>query len=327
MRLKDVRAVKTIDRRAIPGEARESRWVARDGHALRRIDWARPADPAESATRGSMLFMPGRGDHYEKYLETLAYWHAEGWQVSALDWRGQSGSGRLGLDAVTGHVADFALWIDDLADFWAEWRQAVPGPHVLVGHSMGGHLALRALAEHRVDPAALVVTAPMLGMHPRFVPPALLHALARLASGFGDARRPAWKWSEKPGALPVNRANLLTHDLDRYDDEVWWREARPELVMGPGSWGWVAAALASIRLLNRPGVLEAVETPVLLVATAADKLVEYSAIERAARRLPHGELVSFGREARHEILREADAVRGRALASIDAFLDRTAPAF
>jgi lysophospholipase len=275
--------------------------------------------------RGSLLFVPGRGDHYEKYLETLSHWHARGWRVTAADWRGQAGSGRLGIDPVTGHVDDFAIWIDDLTVFWRLWSGETPGPHVLVGHSMGGHLVLRALAERRVDPKAVVVTAPMLGLHPRFVPPALIDAIARFMRSLGDPRRPAWKWSEKPGAMPAGRLNLLTHDPDRYADELWWREMRPELVMGPGSWGWIAAAIASIRMLDRPGVLESVDTPVLLLATTTDRLVEYSAIERAARRLPRGELLRFGPEARHEILREADPVRDKALATIDAFLDRTAP--
>lgn len=310
-----------IERRTIAREACESQWTAQDGHAIRRIDWAQPI----GSVRGSLLFMPGRGDAYEKYLETLGHWHASGWRVTAADWRGQAGSGRLGVDAVTGHVDDFAIWVDDLARFWADWKRDAPGPHVLIGHSMGGHLVLRALVERKVDPAAVVMTAPMLGLHPRFVPPALLHAFARLMGGFGDPRRPAWKWSEKPGALPASRVNLLTHDTDRYADEAWWRDARPELVMGPGSWGWIAAALASMRLLDRPGALEGVETPVLILATDVDRLVEFGAIERAARRLPRGELLRFGPEARHEILREADAVRDTALGAIDAFLNRAAP--
>ena len=43
------------------------------------------------------------------------------------------------------------------------------------------------------------------------------------------------QWSEKPRALPADRNLLLTHDRDRYADEVWWREKRPEIAMGPGS--------------------------------------------------------------------------------------------
>src|SRR5690606_8695532 len=105
------------------------------------------------------------------------------------------------------------------------------------------------------------------------------------------------------------RQALLTHDDARYADELWWRIERPELVMGPGSWGWVAAAMTSIRALERPGVLESVDLPVYIVATTADRLVGSRAIRRAEARLPHAESLWFGAEAAHEILREADSVR------------------
>jgi lysophospholipase len=308
-----------FDRRAIPADAVESRWTAPDGHQVRRIDWPEPDLPA----RGSLLFMPGRGDAYEKYIESFEHWRGRGWRVAAADWRGQAGSGRLGADEVTGHVEDFAQWIADLAAFWRGWARGRQGPLVLVGHSMGGHLALRAVAERALDPppAALVLSAPMLDVLPEKVPTPLRHGLARAMCRVGDPRRPAWKWSERPGEIPKFRQKLLTHDAARYSDELWWREARPELVMGPGSWGWVRGAIASIRALARPGVLEAVDLPVFIVATSADRLVGVRAIRRAESRLPNARSLWFGAEAAHEILREAYPVRERALAGIDAFLE------
>jgi lysophospholipase len=271
--------------------------------------------------------MPGRGDAYEKYLETFEHWRRRGWSVTAADWRGQAGSGRLGSDAVTGHIDDFARWTGDLAALWREWARDRSGPRVLVGHSMGGHLALRAVAERTLDPApdALVLSAPMLEVLPERVPLALKQIAARVMCAVGDPRRPAWKWSEKPGEMPAFRQALLTHDDARYADELYWRRARPELVMGPGSWGWVAAALASIRRLARPGVLEAVDLPVHIVATSADRLVGCRAIHRAQARLPQCDAQWFGDEAAHEILREVDAVRDRALGGIDRFLESIAP--
>ncbi|HEY7805682.1 MAG TPA: alpha/beta hydrolase [Croceibacterium sp.] len=307
-----------FDRRAIPSDARESRWTAPDGQAIRRIDWT---DPVEEP-RGNLLFLPGRGDAYEKYLETLEHWHRQGWRVTALDWRGQAGSGRLGADPVTGHVDDFAQWTGDLAAFWREWAGGSDGPRVLAGHSMGGHLVLRAVADKLLRPDALVLSAPMLGFLPGWLPAMLQRAWAGTMYRAGDPRRPAWKWSEKPGETPPNRVELLTHDAPRYADELWWRAARPELAMGPGSWGWVAAALRSMAVLARPGKLEAVECPVLLLAAADDRLVSVPAIRRAAARLPNSELVVFDLEARHELLREHDQVRDKALATIDRFLDR-----
>lgn len=322
LQIHDNRELAAIDRRAIPPAARESVWRAADGHELRRIDWPGGAGPA----RGSILFFPGRGDHYEKYLETLEEWHRAGWRVTAADWRGQAGSGRLGKDAVTGHVEDFGIWIDDLGAFWKSWVAETPGPHVISGHSMGGHLVMRALVEHRVSPDAAVLSAPMIGVNGPPLPLPMLHAVARVMTVVGDPTRQAWKWSEKPGALPAARANLLTHDADRYADEQWWRDHRPELVMGPASWRWVERAYASARRLEQAGALESVDVPVLILSTSADKLVSHPANLRAAARLPKGELVAFGPEAHHEILREVDAVRDRAMIAIAEFLDRVAPA-
>lgn len=306
-----------FDRRAIPLSAHESRWSAPDGHAIRRIDWPLPAGSA----RGSILFLPGRGDFYEKYLETLSHWHTLGWHVTAADWRGQAGSGRLGSDAVTGHIDDFSTWVDDLAALWTDWCAATPGPHVLAGHSMGGHLVLRAVAEGRVDPAGVLLSAPMLGFTASVLPDPVMHTAARLMKALGDPRRPAWKWSEKPGEPPEARAHLLTHDPERYADELWWRDARPELVMGPGSWGWVERAYASMRGLFAGRLLEGVCQPVLILATDNDKLVGYGATARAAARLPNAQLINYGKASHHEVLREADAVRVPALAAADAFLD------
>ena len=82
-----------MNRRIIPAEAVESIWHAADQWAIRRIDWQGANPP-----RGSLLFLPGRGDHYEKYLETLAYYADAGWRVTAIDWRGQGESGRLHAD-------------------------------------------------------------------------------------------------------------------------------------------------------------------------------------------------------------------------------------
>lgn len=307
-----------IDRRAIPTSARESQWSAPDGHRVRRIDWT-------GGERGSIMFLPGRGDNYEKYLETLEEWHRAGWRVTAADWRGQGGSGRLGRDATTGHVSDFRVWLDDLSALWREWTAATPGPHVLAAHSMGGHLVLRAVAEGMVRPDALVLSAPMLGMAGPPLPVPMLQAVAKLMTRIGDPTRPAWKWSEKPGEIPAMREALLTHDKDRYADELWWREQRPELVMGPGSWGWVERAYASTRALFATGVLEHVTTPTIIIATSTDKLVSFPAIEEAARRLPDCELVRFDGESHHEILREVDPVRDRAMRAIATFLDARAP--
>ncbi len=310
----------TINRRAIPANAVESMWHAGDGWAIRRIDWQGATTP-----RGSILFLPGRGDHYEKYLETLAYYAAGGWRVTAIDWRGQGASGRLLDDPEVGHIDDFGTWVSDLRGFWSNWKQQTPAPHVVMAHSMGGHLAMRALAEKAIDPDAVVMSAPMLGIQTGGLPLALNHAFAKLMLRLGKSTTPAWKVSEKPLSPLSMRGKMLTHDDDRYEDEVAWWTIRPEVKLGPPSWLWVERAIASIRGLEQPGLLEAIKTPVLLLATTGDQLVSTPRVIADSKRLPHAETLIFGKEAAHELLREADPVRDRCLARIDAFLDAHAP--
>lgn len=307
-------------RRSYPHDAAIGHWTAPDGWLLRRFDWRNPA-----SKRGSLLFVTGRGDMFEKYLESFAHFQGAGWNVTSLDWRGQGGSGRLAPDPNCGHVDDFAVWISDIAAFWAQWRREYPGPHVMIGHSMGGHLLLRALVERRLDPLAAVLVAPMLGMNSGPIPASAGVRIARLMCLLGDPARQAWKNVEKPGVSPSLRQSLLTHSLERYEDELFWHGHEPSLCLGPPSWRWMDAAYRSIALLDAPGVLEEVATPLLMLAAEQDGLVDTRAILKAADRLPNCRLQVYGPEAAHEILREADPVRQDALQRIDAFFDENAP--
>lgn len=311
-------AVPSLYRRALPADAQFSCWTAGDGWSHRRFDW-----PAQGTPRGSIVFQGGRGDIVEKYLESFAHWRARGWSVTAFDWRGQGGSGRLSPDPHVGHTTDFARYIGDLAAFWAEWAPAAPGPRVLMGHSMGGHLALRAMAEGVVRPDAAVLVAPMLGLHAPLGWTWFGEKVAKVLGGFGDSARAAWKDNEIPGAKSTRQA-LLTHDHDRYEDELFWKRAHPELLLGPPSWRWVIEAFASTRALRADPRLRTMAVPTLALVADADLLVSAKLAVATVQRLPDARIVRFGAESAHEILREADPVRNRALGEIDIFLSSRA---
>jgi lysophospholipase len=309
----------TFDRRVLPPGIRIGEWTARDGWPIRRFDW----EP-EGAARGSLLFQAGRGDFIEKYLESKAHWHRACWRLTGFDWRGQGGSGRLLPDPLVGHLPSLDPLLDDLDAFVVDWVERTPPPHVLVGHSMGGHLMLRLLAEKDRPVEAAVLVAPMLGLNSGPIPPAAGRFLARLACRLGLSRRGAWKQDDRPASINHRRQTNLTSSIERYADEQWWKDARPELAIGPPSWGWLAAAYMSIALLDRPGAMEKVKVPTLLLGAEKDRLVSREAIARAAARIPHARLI-MSHESAHEMLREADAVRLPLLAEIDRFLDETAP--
>ena len=94
----------------------------------------------------------------------------------------------------------FLDWIDDIAAFWS-WKAAHLA-HVIAGHSMGGHLVLRAVAEQRVDADAVVLSRTDVGICRHCVPLPVMHGAAKMMARLGDRTRPAWKWSEKPGEIP-----------------------------------------------------------------------------------------------------------------------------
>ncbi len=299
-------------RRTFPADARVTRWIAPDGWDHRRFDWA-AARPV-----GRLLFQTGRADVIEKYLEVFAHLVAGGWSVTAFDWRGQGGSGRLLADRHVGHVGAFSVLVEDLRAFWTEWRAEGDGAgrHVLLGHSMGGHLALRAAVEGAVMPDALILVAPMLGLR---LPtgPLLGTGIIGLMNALGRGERAIWRAGEKPG-LHTRQRNL-THDVERFEDEAYWYGRSPDLALGPPSWGWLRSASRSMRALLRDPRLDRLSIPILMLIAEADRLVDPGCSLRVAARIG-AQVERFGPEAAHELLREVDPVRLRALAAIDSFL-------
>ena len=304
-------AAATNHRRSIPAEMAFAEWRAPDGWPLRSFSWPQPG-----GNRGSMLFLNGRGDFIEKYLEVIIHWHGSGWNVAGFDWRGQGGSGRMLADPLICHQTDFDILVGDLAGFVDQWIAETPAPHVIVAHSMGAHLTLRMLAKrpHGID--AAVLSSAMVGIRVKGVPPWLVGGLARCAVAIGLSDR---RISHRDIGDVGGR---MTSCPDRRADKLWWKATKPEIASGVPSWSWVRAAFASIARLP-DAMLATIRTPILLVAARGDPIVDVGAIERAAKVLPCAELTII-EGGGHEIMREADARRLPLLARIDAFLSRFA---
>jgi lysophospholipase len=305
-------------RRSHPAAAVFGSWRAPDGWTYRRMDWAQPPG---RAPRGSLLFAGGRGDFIEKYLEAYGDWHVRGWNVTAFDWRGQGASQG---NARGGHLESFDVLIDDLEALIADWRSAHPGPHVAVGHSMGGHMLLRTLVERKPAIDAAVLVAPMIRVNSAPLSPGVAPWITQLMCLAGLKTAPVLKVPRKVAESSARRQYFLTGSPERYADELWWWQQQPSFHLGGPSWGWMRAAYRSSAAAFRPALLARVEVPILLLGTERDRLVSPEAIREVARWLPRAELKMYP-DAGHEILREADPIRLDALAAIDDFLDRHAP--
>jgi lysophospholipase len=252
------------------------------------------------------------------YLEASHAWRTSGWNVAGFDWRGQGGSGVLHPRGYC-HVNDFAVFVGDLVAYCAEWRARTPGPHVAIGHSMGGHVLLRALTEQRVELDAAVLLAPMLGIRAGTLTGKPLHAIAAIGRIPPFRGQPIWSGPRSPAP------GRVTSCPERQADKLWWKAARPEIGRGGPTWGWLAAAMRSINTLERTLRKSPPAMTGLILIAGADPIVDPKAIRRALRSLPgfeHG----FVPHAGHEMLRERDELRLECLTRIERFLDRVVAA-
>ena len=283
---------------------------------LRAASWITPD------ARATVLILNGRTEFIEKYHEPITELQARRFAVWTLDWRGQ-GLSRAANAPAAQHEADFTSYLDDL-DLMLD-RLVLPSlqgrPLILIGHSMGGHLAAHALARRPHLYARAILLTPMIGLLNRGRrPPPFTAALTRIACLIpGQSRRfgPGTQRTFDP-ARPFEN-NRLTQCPTRYAADMALVTARPELAVGGVSWGWILAALRSNRALMRPKTLAHITMPVLVVLAAADTVVDNRPACRFALALPQGQLLEIT-AARHELLRERDAPRHALWAAIDEFL-------
>lgn len=314
---------------AVPQELRESfAWgglyrffTASDGVRLRHAFW--PA-PDHARRIGRVVVLGGRGEFTDKYAgELIGELLTRGFEVHAMDWRGQGLSQRLLPDPEKGHVEDFADYARDLREYLEQVVTRVPGvPTVLLGHSMGGHSILRYLSEHPEQSIAqgAILCAPMTGLRH-----ALLIRAALLTAPKGSPRAHDYAMGAGPFA-EIRRFfsdNLVTSDPRRYAFTEWWFQADPRLKLGGVTYQWLRAGFESMALLHQPGAIERIALPVLLLSAGNDKLVDAASHPPIVARLPQGKL-AFYEEAQHEIMMEVDEIRARFWADFDAFVGEVA---
>ena len=291
--------------------------TSRDGKRLRTgILDAAPG----TRSRGVCVLLAGQTEFLEKYGEVADELSARGFTVAALDWRGQGGSQRLLADWRKGHVVDFADYDADLAIFMDEVVKPLgTRPPLALAHSMGGHILMRALHDRPGLFVAAVATAPMLRALTRGYPAIFARAMSRLQSAIGA--RDSWVWGME-ARDPLKLAfedNLVTSDRARYERNVGYLRADNDIRLAGPTWGWLAAAFASMAHVMGKGFAEAIETPVLIIGAGRDRIVETAAEREFAARLPNGTYLEIA-DAEHEILMENDSIRARFWKAFDEFV-------
>lgn len=291
-------------------------WLDAVGARLRAATWH--AEPGR-APRGTALIFTGRAEYIEKYGRVAGELTGRGFAVATLDWRGQGLSDRPLEDRLKGHVGDFAEYQEDVKAFLAAPEvAALPGPQVLICHSMGGCIGMRALIEGRVAPAATIMSAPMLGVRlnaaMRFGARAMIRVARRF--GFETSFAPAPN-ADQPYVLHQPfEGNLLTNDPEHFAWMVGHLKTEPALGLGAPTLGWMARAFTETDAL----IGEAPPSgPMLMMLGEEEAIVEPAAIRVFSGRVDGCRLLEI-EGAQHEIFFERAPARETAWAEIDSFL-------
>jgi lysophospholipase len=268
--------------------------------------------------RGTVLMFPGRTEFVEKYGPAARDLQARGWGCVAVDWRGQGLADRPLADPWTGHVARFADYQQDVAALMdALPALGVGRPLVLLGHSMGGAIGLRAVLRG-LPVAAAAFSAPMWGISLGPVLRPAAWALTSVAGPLGlggryaPTTRPASYVADTPFA-----DNQLTRDAQMYAWMQGQLRARPELGLGGPSLTWLGEALREARDLRRH---PAPDLPCLAALGGQERIVDTGAIRDRVNGWP-GARLHLEPDAWHEMMMERPAIRARFFDTLCAFFD------
>lgn len=246
----------------------------------RTISW-RTWEDDQAQARGVVVIAHGFGDHSARYEHVAERLVREGYAVYALDHHGHGRSdGRRGRISFADAVEDINRLVDLAAG------QHPDRPVFVLGHSMGGSLALRYALAHGSRLTGLIVSGPLVQVEGR--PAAKL--LGRLLGAVAPN-------------LPVAR---LDPNLISRDPEVVHAYVEDPLVHhDPIPAGTVSEFLRYAETL--PEDVPGIAVPTLLLYGTADRLCDPRGAELVAERIGATDLTSIPYEGlHHEILNEPE---------------------
>jgi len=198
---------------------------ASDGVTLFR----RVYEPA-GAPLGELLLGHGIGENSSRYIQAARAFAAAGWRTTTWDLRGHGRS-----EGPRGFVKEFRRFHLDLAEQVGELQRA--GRRVVVvSHSLGGLIALGAVAAGLTRPDFLVLSAPALEANiatwKRIVAPILSRVLPmlRIPTGIGADTSPEQRLENLDPSAPATMRAVTT----RLGDEGFRAQRAARAVVAAG---------------------------------------------------------------------------------------------
>jgi len=281
--------------------------------------------PARGAARGTVFISPGRSEPIEKYYEVVRDLLDRDFAVVVHDWRGQGLSARLLPDRLKCHARSAEEFLDDYQRLLDTFEDRAPKPWLMMAHSMGAALNLMTLVKGEPRISGALFTNPMLrvktGKHSLWA----VNFQTNWQINHGRASDYVPELFDDPFEHTFEN-DALTHDAARY--EIWREQlfACPHLAVGTPTWGWLSFALkvGEGLLRDKNKVAKKVRTPVVVIASGDDRIVNKQSSKQFARKLGKASYVEVA-GAEHEILIEAEEYRREAFRQFDALVDDVAP--
>jgi alpha-beta hydrolase superfamily lysophospholipase len=247
-----------MQRFRVPAATTEMTVSTADGVALWLRQWQLPAGIKRN---GTALLVHGLGEHGGRYGHVADVFNELGIEVWAHDHRGfgKSGGDRARIPSRDALIDDTKLIYDKIA---AENPGTKP---ILLGHSMGGAIAARAVTGGWITPRALVLSSPGLRSYMNAATRTAVRGLEMVSPNLAV-----------PHGLPLEK---ISHDqevlLDAKNDPLNHALISPRITMFI-----VEAGEAAIRDAGKLNV------PVLVQAAGDDKLVDPAGAKEFAAAAP-----------------------------------------
>jgi alpha-beta hydrolase superfamily lysophospholipase len=243
-------------------------------------DWVIPV----SQPLGTVLLVHGLGEHSGRYGEVAAHLHRWGFAVRDYDHQGhgQSEGARGDLLRPDSLQADLCRVIDDTRQ-----HQSLQGtPLILLGHSLGGLVVARTVAEGLRPVDAAVLSSPALGAFPNIFQKILLAILPRIAPHLRvDNGLKVECVSRDPDVVKAYKADALVHRRIATCMAAWILDNGKKTLDDAAKW----------------------QVPTLLLYAGQDKLVNARASADFARSAPKAVVQAECFEAMyHEIFNDLD---------------------
>ena len=243
---------------------------------------------AAASPRATAVVVHGYAEHCGRYREVAHALVASGISALTFDQRGHGrATGRRG------HVERFTEYLDDLDAAFARARElGGDQPRVLVGHSNGSLITLRALSDpqRRPDVRAAAVASPFLAL--KMPVPAVKKALGRVMSRIYPSLALA-------NAL---RVEDLTHDADKQEER-----RRDTLCHGVATARWFTEASAAQAYVYEHA--PSISVPTIWLVGGDDPIADPARSRAVHERLRAPSVFHDLRGLRHEVFNEIDRSR------------------